>query len=169
MPRAIWTIATVLRFLRHYMGARKFGHVSDSFNSINSERFPGFDNLSLSFSAMETIFLTQRLDWKTALENTKGVYLIADKRNGKKYVGAAYGKDGLWSRWLAYLLTGHGWHSDELTKLILTEGIEYAREYFSLTLLEYRSMRTDDEVVIQRENFCKEALHTRGTFGYNKN
>lgn len=133
------------------------------------ERFPGFDNLSLSFSAMETIFLTERLDWKTALENTKGVYLIADNKNGKKYVGAAYGKDGLWSRWQAYLLTGHGGHSDELTKLISVEGIEYAREYFSLTLLEYRSMRTDDEVLIRRESFWKEALHTRGSFGYNKN
>ncbi|WP_339560831.1 GIY-YIG nuclease family protein [Pseudomonas sp. EA_65y_Pfl1_P113] len=133
------------------------------------ERFPGFDNLSLSYSAMETIFLTERLDWKTALENTKGVYLIADKKNGKKYIGAAYGKEGLWSRWQAYLLTGHGGHSDELTKLISTEGIEYAREYFSFTLLEYRSMRTDDEVVIRRESFWKEALHTRGAFGYNKN
>lgn len=133
------------------------------------ERFPGYDNLSLRFSAMETIFLTERLDWKTALENTKGVYLIADHRNGKKYVGAAYGQDGLWSRWQAYLLTGHGCHSDELTKLISIEGVEYAREYFSLTLLEYRSMRTDDDVIFRRENFWKEALNTRGAFGYNKN
>jgi len=100
--------------------------------------------------------------------NVKGVYLIVDKNNGKKYVGSAYGDGGIWSRWSCYMGTGHGWN-DELTKLIQKEGMGYAMENFRLSLLEHRSMKTDDNVIIQRESFWKEALLTRGCFGYNKN
>jgi hypothetical protein len=59
----------------------------------------------------------------------KGVYLIVDKKNGKMYVGSAYGDLGIWSRWSCYIGTGHGWN-DELTKLIKDNGIQYARDNF---------------------------------------
>lgn len=134
----------------------------------SGEQFPGYDNISFDFTSLEAIFKTHRLDWKTALENIKGVYVIFDKLTGKKYVGSAYGDYGIWSRWSVYIETGHGWN-DELTKLIEKEGIDYARRYFRVTLLEYRSMRTDDNVIIERENYWKEALFSRGKFGYNKN
>lgn len=133
------------------------------------ERFPGYESISHDFSALETIYETNRIDWKTPLENIKGVYLIADKQTGKKYVGSAYGQQGIWSRWESYMESGHGNQSDELTKLIVENGIKYARENFRITLLEYRAMKTDDDVIIQREVFWKEALQTRGQFGYNRN
>ena len=117
---------------------------------------------------LETIFRANRPDWRAALENVKGIYLIADKSNGKKYVGAAYGDSGIWSRWLCYIETGHGWN-DELTRLIRKEGIDYARENFRVSLLEYRPMKTDDTVIIERENFWKTALLSRAPLGYNKN
>jgi hypothetical protein len=101
------------------------------------------------------------------LENVKGVYLIADKSNGKKYVGSAYGPFGIWRRWGCYIGTGHGCN-DELTKLIDEKGIEYARKNFRLSFLEYRPARTDDHVIISRENLWKEALLSR-KFGYNRN
>lgn len=94
--------------------------------------------------------------------------MIVDKRNGKKYVGSAYGAFGIWARWKCYIGTGHGWN-DELTKLIQEEGIEYARRNFRLSLLEYRPARTDDGVIVERENYWKEALLSRGEFGYNRN
>jgi hypothetical protein len=31
-----------------------------------------------------------KADWKAALENVKGVYLIVDRSHGKMYVGSAY-------------------------------------------------------------------------------
>ena len=64
--------------------------------------------------------------------------------------------------------TGHG-GNDELTLLIQERGIEYARKNFRLSLLEYRPARTDDRVIIERENYWKEVLLSRGEFGYNRN
>jgi hypothetical protein len=134
----------------------------------SGERFPGYENINHDFSILATVFRSNRDNWKTALENVKGVYLIVDKQNGKKYVGSAYGDSGIWARWESYMGTGHG-GNDELTKLIQERGIEYARKNFRLSLLEYRPARTDDRVIIERENYWKEALLSRGEFGYNRN
>lgn len=132
------------------------------------ERFPGYENISHDFRDLKRIFESQRPDWRAALEHVKGVYVIVDKSNGKKYVGAAHGEMGIWARWECYMETGHGWN-DELTKLIKKEGMSYAEENFRLTLLEYRSALTEDQVIIDREGFWKEALLSRTPFGYNKN
>ncbi len=132
------------------------------------QRFPGYENILLDFPGLETIIRTDRPDWKAALTNVKGVYLIVDKSNGRKYVGSAYGEYGVWARWSSYVWTGHGWN-DELTKLINREGIEYARANFRITLLEYRPAKTDDQVVRKREEFWKKAVLSRSSFGYNKN
>jgi len=132
------------------------------------EVFCGYENICHDFTALETIFKTGKPDWKAALENVKGVYLIVDKKTGRKYVGSAYGDSGLWARWACYMGTGHGW-TDELTKLIKEEGIDYARANFRFSLLEYRPARTDDNMIIKRESYWKKALNTQGNFGYNKN
>jgi len=134
----------------------------------SGETFCGYDNINHDFTTLETIFRTQKLDWKGALESVKGVYQIIDKSNGKKYVGSAYGEQGIWSRWACYIGTGHGWN-DELTNLIKEEGIDYARKNFRFSLLEFRPMKTDDTTIINRESYWKEALLSRGKFGYNKN
>ncbi len=91
----------------------------------SGEAFPGYEQIDLGFPMLETIFAIQRPDWKTALENMKGVYLITDTSNGKQYVGSAYGDTGIWSRWACYVQTGHGFN-DELTKLIAKSGKEHA-------------------------------------------
>lgn len=132
------------------------------------EEFCGYENINHDFHILESIFKTNKPDWKGALENVKGIYLITDKSNGKRYVGSAYGNTGIWSRWSCYIGTGHGWN-DELTRLIKKEKIEYARKHFTFALLEYRSMKTDDKIIIERENYWKEVLLTRGNYGYNKN
>jgi len=56
-----------------------------------------------------------------------------------------------------------------LTKLISKNGVDYARQNFRFSLLEYRPMKTDDNEIIGRESFWKEVLLTRGQFGYNRN
>lgn len=132
------------------------------------EDFPGYDNIRIDFSALELIVKNQKIDWRVALENVKGIYLIVDKSNGKKYVGSAYGDNGIWSRWSTYILTGHG-YNDELVDLITKNGLDYARKNFHFAILELRSMKTDDDTIINRESFWKEVLLTRGNFGYNKN
>lgn len=131
------------------------------------EAFCGYEGINHDFRILENIFLSSKPDWKSALENVKGVYLITDKSNGMKYVGSAYGESGIWSRWSCYMGTGHG-HNDELTKLIRKKGMNYARDNFRFSLLEYRPMKTDDSTIIARESYWKEALLSRD-FGYNKN
>ena len=130
--------------------------------------FPGYDNVLLDFSTLEVLAHNEKTDWKVALENMKGVYLIADKNNGKKYVGSAYGEYGIWYRWCTYAGTAHG-GNDQLVDLIEKEGFDYARKFFQLSLLEIWPMRTDDETIINRESHWKNVLLTRGDFGYNKN
>ena len=44
----------------------------------SGERIPGYENIDLSFIEAEAIVNNERADWKTALENVKGVYLITD-------------------------------------------------------------------------------------------
>lgn len=155
--------------------ARRFENCIEEFEvseilkePYTGEQFCGYENINHDFHKLEAVFKQNKPDWKAALENVKGVYLIVDKSNGKKYVGSAYGDAGIWSRWSTYMSTGHG-YSDELTKIITDKGIKYARENFRLSLLEYRSMKTDDATIIDRENYWKEALLSRGHFGYNKN
>ena len=88
--------------------------------------------------------------------------------SGKKYVGSAYGGSGIWSRWSCYIETGHG-GNDELTKIIKAKDDNYAIVNFRLSLLEYRSMKVDDNVIKERESYWKEVFLSRGQFGYNKN
>ena len=102
------------------------------------------------------------------MENTKGVYLITDTGNGKRYVGSAYGDTGIWSRWDSYVRSGHG-GNDELVKVIKRSGMEYARKNFRFAMLESINMKTDDDVVIRREQHWKRVLLTQGDYGYNKN
>ena len=130
--------------------------------------FPGYENIVLPFSMLELLVINQKQDWVTALGNVKGIYVICDKSNGKKYVGSASGNAGIWSRWSCYASTGHG-YNDELVELIEKKGLKYARENFQLSVLEVISMGKDDDYVIHRENFWKEVLLTRTQFGYNKN
>ena len=122
------------------------------------ESFPGVENICHDFHILESIFKSKRSDWKAALSNIKGVYVISDKHNGKQYVGSAYSDTGIWSRWACYIDTGHGVESDELTKLIKTKGINYARKNFRFSLIEIMPMSVDKNTVIARESHWKKAL-----------
>ena len=133
----------------------------------SGESFNGYENVSLDFSMLETIIGNERMDWKSALQNVKGVYVIADKKTGKKYVGSASGETGIWARWSTYMQTGHGWNK-ELIDLV-GKGKNYAHDNFRITLIECWPFKTDDKAIKSRENFWKEALLTRGKHGYNEN
>ena len=115
----------------------------------SGEAFPGYEYINHDFSTLRTVFETERPDWKAALQNVKGVYMVTDKSNGKRYVGSAYGDSGIWARWSCYIGTGHGWN-DELIKLIEQKGDDYAVKNFRMSLVEYRPMKTDDSAIRER-------------------
>lgn len=129
--------------------------------------FPGYENIDLPFMELATLIRNDKPDWKSALENVKGIYLITDTSTGKRYVGKASGGQGIWSRWGGYVSSGHGWNK-KLQKLV-GDKLDYARENFKFTLLEYRPAPTPDEIIDKREGYWKEVLLTRGKYGLNQN
>lgn len=142
----------------------------------SGRQFPGYGNIDLSFGELETLIKNDRLDWKAALENAKGIYLISDAHTGKRYVGAAYGAQGLWSRWRHYVKTGHGGNVELRSILTANEAskskdsiLAYYRLNFRFTLLEHRSNIVPDEIIKEREIFWKDVLLTRGPHGLNRN
>ena len=130
--------------------------------------FPGYESIDLSFTELEALVQNDRPDWRSHLENVKGVYLITDTRTGKRYVGSAYGDQGIWSRWVSYAKSGHGGNA-ELRELISDQDLAYPRANFRFALLEYSMARTSDETMRKREEFWKEVLLTRSKYGLNRN
>lgn len=129
--------------------------------------FPGHDRINHSLADLQGVVAQSRADWRIALESMKGVYVIHDDTTGRRYVGSAYGDTGIWQRWTTYALTLHGGNVG-LQELLDEKGEEYYRTHLRFALLEYWSMRTDDEHVLQRESYWKDVLHAR-SLGHNKN
>ena len=157
--------ATRLKLENHY---NNFSLSEILKECYSGEEFCGFNNINHDFKTIQHIIQTNRPGWRDALKNVKGIYLITDKINGKRYVGCAYGDSGIWSRWESYINTGHG-GNDELLALIKEKGIDYARNNFVFSILEHMSFNADDAAIIYRENHWKNVLLTRGKYGYNAN
>lgn len=130
--------------------------------------FPGYDDIDLSFEELESLVRNSRPDWKAALESIKGIYLITDIKTERRYVGSAYGDQGVWARWCSYVASGHGGNV-ELRNLVSDPTLAYCRSNFRFTLLEQRSFRVSDELILRRESFWKGILLTRGEQGLNRN
>ncbi len=123
--------------------------------------FPGYDKVNVSWEELSGLIETEA--WKTALANQKGVYLISDSANGKKYVGSAYGENMILGRWRDYIANGNGGNV-ELKNI----DFKYIQENFRYSILEIFKNTTDDDTILARETWWKEVLMTR-EFGYNKN
>ncbi len=128
-----------------------------------SENFPGYANVDYPFNTIKTIIKSKNKKWKEAL-SVNGIYLLTDTNNGKRYVGKASGKEGLWQRWSNYISNGHG-DDIELKKLKYS----YVEKNFWITILETFTGESD-EYISDREKYWKDVLMTRDDrFGYNKN
>lgn len=130
-------------------------------NVFDHDIFPGYENVNLTWKELYRVI--EKESWKTALQNQKAVYLITDSSNGKMYVGSATGVNMLLNRWESYIKNGHGGNV-ELKKLTK----EYIQENFRYSILDIFKSKTDDQIILSRESWWKEALLTR-SFGYNLN
>lgn len=125
--------------------------------------FEDLKNASLVMAELRIAL--QDVYWQQGLGAIAGVYLIADERSGKHYVGSASGASGILQRWSDYASTGHGGNA---------ELVELLREFpgrendLRLTLLETLPLSTPRAQVIAREVFWKVALGSR-QFGFNGN
>jgi len=130
-------------------------------NIFNNDVFPGYDNVNLAWEELSNIISKE--NWKTALQNQKGVYLITDTSNGKMYVGSAYGEYMLLGRWESYVKTYHGGNIG--LKQLQNEHI---KQNFRYSILDIFKSTVDDKFIISRENWWKSILQTR-KYGYNEN
>jgi hypothetical protein len=130
-------------------------------DTFDNDLFPGYDKVNISWEEMKRVL--EKDNWRTALQNQKGVYLLTDMSNGKFYVGSAYGENMILGRWRAYAATGHGGNVG-LKQLPLS----HIKAYFKYSILEIFKSTTDDQVIIGREAWWKDVLQSR-RFGYNEN
>jgi hypothetical protein len=128
---------------------------------FDNDIFPGYDKVNISWDELSRVITKE--SWKTALENQKGVYLITDISNGKMYIGAAYGEKMILNRWKSYVENGNGGNN----QLKVLE-FNHIKEHFRFSILDIFKSTTDNNIIIERENWWKETLLSR-KFGYNSN
>ncbi len=139
----------------------------------DKEPFPGFDNVMLTFHQLSEMVTDHRyLDWRTALSQVQGIYLITDSSNGKQYVGKADGTERILGRWKTYASDGHGGNRAlrELSQASIGAGgtkTDHAR-HFVFSLLRVFGPSTSSSEVDAAESHYKKALLTR-EFGLNHN
>ena len=130
-------------------------------DTFDNDIFPGYDKVNVTWQELSRVI--EKENWITALQNQKGVYLLTDISNGKKYVGSAYGENMILGRWKSYVKTGNGGNIG-LNFL----SFDYIKQNFRYSILDIYKSTTDDEIIINRENWWKEVLMSR-KFGYNEN
>ncbi|MCW4468294.1 GIY-YIG nuclease family protein [Flavobacterium sp. MFBS3-15] len=130
-------------------------------DTFDNDIFPGYEKVNISWNEMNRVL--EKDTWKTALQNQKGVYLMTDISNGKKYVGSAYGDNMILGRWISYANNGHGGNAG-LKKLTF----DHIKQNFKYSILSIYKSTTDDQIIINNESWWKEVLQSR-QFGYNEN
>jgi hypothetical protein len=71
---------------------------------FQEDDFPGFLNFIQPLSKLDSL----PMNWITALQSARGVYLLTCPKTMEQYVGSATGNEGFWLRWQDYIQTGHG-------------------------------------------------------------
>jgi len=130
-------------------------------DTFDNDIFPGYENVNITWQELNRVI--KKDNWKTALQNQKGVYLITDKSNGKNYVGSAYGENMILGRWKAYVKTGHGGNIG-----LKNLSFEYIKNNFKYSILDIYKSTTNDQIILERETWWKNVLESR-EFGYNEN
>ena len=133
----------------------------------SGEPFPGLDRINHSFDVLAAAVTQNWQDWRGALQNLKGVYVIHDQKTGESYVGSAYGADGIWSRLGQYVRSLDGGNKG-LRELVGKKGPEYMKHNLRFALLEIMLTKTPDDDVLARESYWKDVLLSR-QFGLNRN
>lgn len=130
-------------------------------DTFDNDLFPGYEKVNIAWDELKRVI--EKDNWKTALQNQKGVYLLTDISNGKMYVGSAYGAQMILGRWRAYVNNGHGSNVG-----LRTLAFEHIKANFRYSILDIYKSTTDDQIIIDRESWWKQVLQSR-KFGYNEN
>ena len=133
----------------------------------NIQEFKSYEQTMLDRTQLEKMVgnPTSNATWYNALRAVNGVYCITDTKNGKLYIGSAYGKNGIWGRWVDYVSTGHGGNK-KLIQLVKNDpGAVNGFQYSILEILPGSSTADD---AIEKECLWKLKLGSK-EHGYNEN
>jgi len=104
-------------------------------------------------------------EWHRMLSSISGIYIILDAKSGKQYIGSAYGKGGIWSRWKGYMKNPSGGNK-EIKKLLRKHPGRY--KSFKYSILRVLEPEITKDKVLEHESLMKEKLESR-IHGLNKN
>ena len=97
--------------------------------------------------------------WREYLQNTKGIYVLVDKEDGRAYVGSAKGADSFWGRWTSYAQNNHGGNVGMKAR---------PNRRYQVSILQVVDVDQSDLVIEHLEARWKRKLLTR-EHGLNKN
>ena len=129
--------------------------ISELRAEFSEPEFPGF----LEFVEPLSQIVKIPRSWATALQTSRGVYLLTCPKTREQYVGSATGEGGFWSRWQDYVHSGHGGN----VALKIREPSDY-----QVTILEVAGTAATDEQIIAMETRWKLKLQSR-EMGLNRN
>ncbi len=127
--------------------------------------FPGYNAVNLSYRMLRTVVRKNMPQWKAALSNVSGVYLVTDNHSGKHFVGNAHGGDTIWHQWVSFAISGHG-EVKTLQRLLSREVGDYQFN-FQFSILEICDLKASKDYVLSRTEHWKEVLQSIA-FGYNE-
>jgi hypothetical protein len=104
--------------------------------------------------------------WKEALNNVGGVYLITDTHTGRLFVGSTNSGDTIWHQWVSFAINGHA-DIKPLRRLLSHEVGDYQIN-FRFSILEIYDLKTNKDYIASREAHWKDTLQSC-VFGYNEN
>jgi hypothetical protein len=127
--------------------------------------FPGYNSVNLSYRLLRTVVRKNMSQWKSALSNVGGVYLVTDNHTGKHFVGSAHSGDTIWHQWVSFSINGHA-DIKSLRQLLSREAGDYQFN-FQFSILEICDLNTSRDYVLARTEHWKEVLRSI-PFGYNE-
>lgn len=146
-------------------GKRSWAQRADSANgdkrivelvqSFREPEFPGYTRFIGNLGTLMGLPPT----WISPLSSARGVYLLTCPRTKEQYVGSAYGKDGFWGRWQAYIVTGHGGNVGLKSR---------DPSNYQVSILEVAGSGATAEEIIGLEQLWKAKLQSRD-MGLNRN
>lgn len=130
--------------------------------------FSGYEDVFLTYSELKEIIEDPYLyaDYHQAFKSVYAIYMIQDKKTGKKYIGSAYAEDGLFGRWKSYVDTISGGNK-LLEEIKMETPDEYKNFVYTIIRLLPKTMTPDE--VIKLETHYKNKFMTKYPLGLNLN
>lgn len=117
--------------------------------------FPGFLDFITPLSKVSNL----PKGWITALESSRGIYLLTCPKTKEQYVGSATGEGGFWKRWQDYFKSGDGGN-------VALKSRDHSD--YQISILEVVGTSATQEDVLQMESLWKAKLQSR-EMGLNRN